>query len=158
MLNWVRQRSRWVKGYIQSWLVQMRHPIRLLRQIGLRHWLSFQLTVGGTPAIFLLNPIYWALTTAWLLTEAGVIEASFPGVVFYISGLGLYVGNFLFAYMTAAGAARRGYFDLVKFAMLAPAYWVLMSWGAWKGFIQLFTKPFYWEKTVHGMDVGAGAE
>ncbi len=158
VLNWVRQRSRWVKGYIQSWLVQMRHPIRLLRQIGLRHWLSFQLTVGGTPAIFLLNPIYWALTTAWLLTEAGVIEASFPGPVYYISGLGLYVGNFLFAYMTAAGAARRGYYDLVKFAMLAPAYWVLMSWGAWKGFIQLFTKPFYWEKTVHGMDVEAGAK
>ncbi|HEX3738063.1 MAG TPA: glycosyltransferase [Solirubrobacterales bacterium] len=155
ILNWVRQRSRWVKGYIQSWLVQMRHPIRLLRQIGLRHWLSFQLTVGGTPAIFLLNPIYWALTTAWLLTEAGIIQTAFPGPVYYISGLGLFIGNFLFAYMIAAGAARRGYFDLVKFAMLAPAYWVLMSWGAWKGFIQLFTKPFYWEKTTHGMTAAA---
>jgi cellulose synthase/poly-beta-1,6-N-acetylglucosamine synthase-like glycosyltransferase len=151
--NWIRQRSRWVKGYIQSWLVQMRHPIRLLRQIGLHDWLSFQLTVGGTPAIFLLNPIYWALTTAWLLTEAGVIQAAFPGLVYYTAGIGLFVGNFLFAFMTAAGASRRGYHDLVKFALLAPLYWVMMSWGAWKGFIQLFTKPFYWEKTVHGMDL-----
>ena len=149
--NWTRQRSRWVKGYIQTWLVQMRHPIRLLRQIGLRRWISFHLTVGGTPAIFLLNPIYWALTTAWLLTEAGVIKATFPGLLYYVAGLGLYVGNFLFAYMSAAGASRRGYHDLVKFALLAPLYWVLMSIGAWKGFIQLFTKPFYWEKTVHGL-------
>ena len=151
--NWVRQRSRWVKGYIQTWLVQMRHPIRLMREIGLRNWLSFQMTVGGTPAIFLLNPIYWTLTTVWLFTEAGVIEASFPGPIYYVAGLGLYVGNFLFAYMTATGASHRGYHDLVKYALLAPVYWGLMSLGAWKGLIQLFTKPFYWEKTVHGLHV-----
>lgn len=61
------------------------------------------------------------------------------------------MGNFLFAYMTAAGASRRGDYDLVKFALVAPLYWVLMSIGAWKGFTQLFTKPSYWEKTVHGL-------
>ena len=33
-----------------------------------------------------------------------------------------------------------------------PIYWVMISVGAWKGFIQLFTNPFYWEKTVHGLD------
>ena len=38
--------------------------------------------------------------------------------------------------------------------VLGPLYWVLMSIGAWKGFIQLIHKPFYWEKTVHGLDKG----
>ena len=35
--------------------------------------------------------------------------------------------------------------------LVVPAYWVLMSVAGWKGFIQLFTKPFYWEKTEHGL-------
>jgi cellulose synthase/poly-beta-1,6-N-acetylglucosamine synthase-like glycosyltransferase len=154
--NWIRQRSRWVKGYIQTWLVQMRHPFRLLREIGLKSWLSFQLTVGGTVLVFLLNPIYWLLTTAWLLTEAGVIESAFPSFLYYAGGIGFYFGNFILAYMFAAGTARRGYHDLVKYALFVPVYWLLMSIAAWKGMLQLITKPFYWEKTQHGLFEGAG--
>ena len=151
VVNWIRQRSRWVKGYMQTWLVQMRHPLRLRRELGWRGWLSFQLTVGGTPAIFLLNPIYWLLTVAWLLTEASVIKSAFPSLLFYVGGIGFYAGNFLLAYMAAAAASKRGYHDLVKYAMLVPLYWVLMSIGAWKGLIQLLYKPSYWEKTEHGL-------
>ncbi len=156
--NWVRQRSRWVKGYIQTWLVQMRRPLRLLREIGPKGWLSFQLTVGGTFFVFLLNPIYWLLTTAWLLTEAGVIESAFPSFLYYAGGLGFYFGNFVLAYMFAAGTARRGYHDLVKYALFVPVYWLLMSIAAWKGLLQLFFKPFYWEKTQHGRFAAAPSD
>ena len=149
--NWVRQRSRWVKGYIQTWLVQMRHPWQLMRSIGPRRWLSFQLIVGGTFLVFLLNPIFWTLTSMWTLTEAGVLRQIFPGIVYYAGGFALYLGNFLFAYVTAAGAAYRGYNHLVKYALLVPLYWALMSVAAWKGLIQLVRKPFYWEKTEHGL-------
>ena len=34
-INWIRQRSRWYKGYLQTWLVHMRRPLQLLRTIGL---------------------------------------------------------------------------------------------------------------------------
>ena len=149
--NWVRQRSRWVKGYIQTWLVQMRHPWQLMRSIGPRRWLSFQLIVGGTFLVFLLNPIFWTLTSLWTLTEAGILRQIFPGLVYYAGGFALYLGNFLFAYVTAAGAAYRGYNHLVKYALLVPLYWALMSVAAWKGLIQLVRKPFYWEKTEHGL-------
>src|SRR6185436_14208031 len=57
--NWIRQRSRWVKGYIQTWLVHMRHPLLLRRQIGWRSWFAFQFIIGGTFVGFLLNPVYW---------------------------------------------------------------------------------------------------
>ena len=149
--NWVRQRSRWVKGYIQTWLVQMRHPFKLMRAIGPRRWLSFQVVVGGTFLVFLLNPIFWTLTSLWTLTEAGVLRQIFPGIVYYAGGFALYLGNFLFAYVTAAGASYRGYNHLVKYALLVPLYWALMSVAAWKGLIQLVRKPFYWEKTEHGL-------
>jgi len=152
LYNWIRQRSRWVKGYIQTWLVHMRHPIRLGRQIGWGNWWSFQFVVGGTFIGFLLNPFYWALTSLWLLTEAGFIRDLFPGFVYFGAGFGLYVGNFVFAYINVAGSLRRGYHHLVRYALLSPMYWALMSIAAWKGFLQLFYAPFYWEKTVHGLD------
>jgi len=60
-------------------------------------------------------------------------------------------------YLNVAGSVQRGYFELAKWALLSPLYWGLMSIGAWKGFIQLFYKPFYWEKTVHGLDTGGGS-
>ncbi len=150
--NWVRQRSRWVKGYIQSWLVHMRHPVQLWRELGPRRFLSFQLTVGGTFMTFLLNPVFWLLTTLWTFTEAGVIRDVFPGYLFYAAGAGLFAGNFLFTYLNAAGAAHRGDHHLVKYALLSPVYWGLMSLAAWKGALQLITKPHYWEKTIHGRD------
>jgi cellulose synthase/poly-beta-1,6-N-acetylglucosamine synthase-like glycosyltransferase len=155
--NWIRQRSRWIKGYIQTWLVHMRHPWRLLDQVGLKSWISFQLVVGGT-FIFLLNPIFWALTTAFFFTEAGFIQQLFPSFVFYASAFQLFIGNFVFMYLNVAGSVQRGYFDLAKYALLSPLYWGLMSIAAWKGFLQLFYRPFYWEKTVHGLDHGPDSE
>ncbi|HET7567396.1 MAG TPA: glycosyltransferase family 2 protein [Gaiellaceae bacterium] len=152
LTNWLRQRSRWVKGYIQTWLVHMRHPVRLRRQLGWRGWFSFQLIVGGTFWGFLLNPFYWTLTTLWLLTEAGWIQQLFPHYIFYAAAAGLFLGNFAFAYLNVAGAVRREYYDLVRPALFSPVYWALMSLGGWKGFLQLFYRPFYWEKTVHGLD------
>ena len=149
--NWINQRSRWIKGYIQTWLVHMRHPFRLCRELGFKSWVSFQLIIGGT-FIFLLNPIFWLLTTVFLATQANLIREVFPGVVFYLAATQLFIGNFAFVYLSVAGALERGLFSLVKYALVTPIYWGLMSVAAWKGFIQLFTNPFYWEKTQHGLD------
>jgi cellulose synthase/poly-beta-1,6-N-acetylglucosamine synthase-like glycosyltransferase len=150
--NWIRQRSRWIKGYIQTWLVHMRHPVRLFRQLGAGSFISFQLLVGGS-FIFLLNPIFWLLTTVFFFTHAGLIQQVFPSFVFYAAAFQLFIGNFAFMYLNMAGAVERGYFALAKYALFSPLYWGLMSIAAWKGFIQLFTRPFYWEKTEHGLDV-----
>jgi glycosyltransferase XagB len=150
--NWIRQRSRWIKGYIQTWLVHMRHPVRLFRQLGPGSFFSFQLLVGGS-FIFLLNPIFWLLTTVFFFTHAGLIQQVFPSFVFYAAAFQLFIGNFAFMYLNMAGAVERGYFSLAKYALFSPLYWGLMSIAAWKGFLQLFTRPFYWEKTEHGLDV-----
>jgi len=153
--NWIRQRSRWNKGYIQTWLVHMRNPFSLLSQTGLKGFLSFNLTMGSA-FVLLLNPIFWALTTLYVFTQAGFIEQLFPGIIFYAASALLFVGNFVFVYLNVAGSLHRGEFGLTRTALLSPLYWGLMSWAAWKGFIQLFTNPFYWEKTVHGLDEGHG--
>jgi cellulose synthase/poly-beta-1,6-N-acetylglucosamine synthase-like glycosyltransferase len=149
--NWIRQRSRWVKGYIQTYLVHMRHPWELMRTLGLGGFISFQLVIGGTFFGFLLNPLLWGLTGVWFATKWSVIQDVFPAPVYYMGAISLYAGNFAFAYMNVAGCLRRRYYSLVKWALLSPVYWVLMSIAAWKGFLQLFYRPFYWEKTIHGL-------
>lgn len=155
--NWIRQRSRWNKGYIQTWLVHMRHPLQLLSATGPRGFLSFNLTMG-TAFVLLLNPIFWGLTTLYVFTRAGFIQQLFPGIVFYVASALLFIGNFIFVYLSVAGSLQRGEFSLTRTALLSPLYWGLMSWAAWKGFIQLFTNPFYWEKTTHGLDDGSAAQ
>ena len=155
--NWIRQRSRWNKGYIQTWLVHMRNPVALMSSTGLRGFLSFNLTML-TAFVLLLNPIFWTLTTLYVFTQAGFIEQLFPGIIYYLASGLLFIGNFLFVYLNVAGSLQRGEFGLTRTALISPLYWGLMSWAAWKGFIQLFTNPFYWEKTTHGLDDGsAGA-
>ncbi|HEX6510966.1 MAG TPA: glycosyltransferase family 2 protein, partial [Chloroflexota bacterium] len=152
--NWIRQRSRWVKGYIQTYLVHMRHPLRLIRQLGLKDFFSFQMVVGGTFFGFLANPVFWVITAGWYLFQWGWIKPLFPPLLFYLGAFNLYIGNFAFTYLNVAGCLRRRYYDMVKYALMTPIYWALMSIAAWKGFLQLFYAPSYWEKTKHGLYQG----
>jgi cellulose synthase/poly-beta-1,6-N-acetylglucosamine synthase-like glycosyltransferase len=148
--NWVRQRSRWIKGYIQTWLVHMRHPWRLMRSIGVGPWLSLQMTVGGI-LVTLFNPVFWFLAALFLIASPEWLRDLFPGVLFYIAAAQLVIGNFVHVYLFFVGLGRREYWDVIPSLLIVPVYWMLMSVAGWKGALQLFTKPFYWEKTEHGL-------
>jgi cellulose synthase/poly-beta-1,6-N-acetylglucosamine synthase-like glycosyltransferase/putative flippase GtrA len=148
--NWTRQRSRWVKGYMQTYLYFMRHPFRLWRSMGWRPFAAFQLFVGAGTLCLLINPIYWMLTIAWYFTHAAGIQSVFPWPVLYLATIGLFVGNAAFTLAMVNGCFWRRNYEDVKWAFLTPLYWIMMSIGAWKALIQLCYKPSYWEKTVHG--------
>ena len=148
--NWIRQRSRWVKGYMQTWLFHMRHPVRLERRMGLRAFLAFQLFFASCTLALLLNPFYWLLTALWFATRMHWIELAFPWPLLYLGTIGLFVGNAVCILLTAAGAIGRRNYEDVKWALLTPLYWLLMSVAAYKALWQLFRKPSFWEKTEHG--------
>jgi len=154
---WVRQRSRWVKGYIQTYLVHLRRPVRHMLTLGLGRSITFHLTIGGTPLSMLINPLYWLMTVLWFVFRWEELDQLFPFPIILGALACLFVGNFVFIYASILAAFRRGCYDLVKYTLLIPAYWMLMSVGAWKGFIQLITRPNYWEKTRHGLDLAAHA-
>jgi len=153
---WIRQRSRWIKGYIQTYLVALRRPGAITRKLGFGRALGFHLMIGGTPLCLLINPIYWALTLLWFTLRWEGVTAYFPFPVILWALVCLFAGNFVFIYATLLAAYRRKYFDIVKYGLLVPFYWMLMSIGAWKGCLQLITRPNYWEKTRHGLDIEAG--
>lgn len=151
--NWFRQRSRWLKGYMQTYLVHMRHPLQFMRRHGL-HAFIFQLIVGGRIAFILINPLLWALTLAYFTLYRYLgpsIEAIFPGIIFYMAVTSLLLGNFTYLYNYMIGCAKRGHWNLIKYVFLIPIYWLMISYAATIALFQLFFKPHYWEKTIHGL-------
>ncbi|MCD8139347.1 MAG: glycosyltransferase [Planctomycetaceae bacterium] len=160
--NWIRQRSRWIKGYMQTWLVHMRRPFHLYRELGFKGLLGYNAMVLGTPLLPLLNPLFWLLMIVWLVASPGYLDALFPGWLYYIALFQLLVGNFVFVYSNIYGSycvirdsevsgAMRLNYSIIMSGLLLPFYWVLMSIAGYKALIQLFTRPHYWEKTTHGL-------
>ena len=91
---------------------------------------------------------------AWPLLYLGADQDPFWSLVslsFFTIGCALIMANIVFVLCHCLACLKRKDYDLLPYALLMPLYWVLISIGAWKGFIQLFTKPFYWEKTMHGL-------
>lgn len=154
LLNWYRQRSRWIKGYIQTYLVHMRRPQAFLKGGERHHLFSFQVVVGGKIMSMFINPLMWAVTAAYFAfrTQLGpFIETFFPAPVLYTGVFCFVFGNFLYLYYYLIGLSKRGYDGLVKYALLVPLYWLGMSFAAWKAVYEIFVKPHYWQKTVHGL-------
>lgn len=151
--NWIRQRSRWVKGYMQTSIVYNRHPIKMIKKIGFINWLSFQLLVTGTPLTFLINPIMWAVFLIGIITGTHFLNGLLPDFVEILGTISFVAGNLILILINFAAAFSRKYYRLIPFAFLNPLYWVLHSIAAYKALWQLMFKPFYWEKTTHGTSV-----
>lgn len=149
--NWIRQRSRWLKGYMQTWLVHMRDPVHLYRSTGLRGFLGFQFFIGGGVFTALVAPILWAVYLLWLFTDTTAFRDLMPPTLGYLNVFNLVAANFLFIYMTLIASLKRDYQRLAPYALTVPFYWILQSIAAYKGLWQLIRNPFYWEKTTHGI-------
>jgi glycosyltransferase XagB len=149
--NWIRQRSRWIKGYMQTYLVHMRNPVRLIKKVGWKGFLGFNFFVGATPITFLIYPILLFVFLAYVLFGISSIHLLFPDWVLFISIFNLMVGNILMIYVNMMAVFKRRFYELILFAIANPIYWLLHSAAAYRGLYQLIVKPFYWEKTNHGL-------
>lgn len=158
--NWLRQRSRWIKGYMQTYLVHMRRPERFLKPTAWREFVSLQLIVAGRTFILLVNPFIWAALLIYVLFRPyveGLYHTLFPAPVLYMGVACLIFGNLLNLYTYFMGCVKREQYQLVKWALGVPIYWALASIAAFIAFYQLMTKPHYWEKTRHGLHLTGGS-
>jgi cellulose synthase/poly-beta-1,6-N-acetylglucosamine synthase-like glycosyltransferase len=171
MSAWVNQRSRWLKGYMQTWLVHMRNPFKLLKELNLKGFIGFQVTVFGTFFLPFINPLFWIIMILWFATKASWISELFPSPIYYASLFLLIFGNFFFVYTNVVGVywvindiahkensdglnRKRVLpfsYEILKSAIITPVYWLLMSLASYKALWQLLFKPKYWEKTEHGL-------
>ena len=148
--NWIRQRSRWIKGYMQTALVHSRRPDHLVRTAGWRGAAGFALLIAGTPLTFLMAPVLWLMAFV-LLFSGGFGMHSLPASILALGLFNLIFGNTVAVYLSMLAVYRRHRFDLIWWAILTPVYWILHSIASYKALWQLIFKPFYWEKTVHGL-------
>jgi cellulose synthase/poly-beta-1,6-N-acetylglucosamine synthase-like glycosyltransferase len=148
--DWLRQRSRWMKGYAQTWLVHMRNPARLLRHAGLGGFIGFQLFVGGTVLTALLNPLLWAIFLSSALSGAAPATGFLATPFAHASAFGLLTGNAFFTYLAMLGPYRRGWLELTPYGVTAPVYWLLISLASYRGLWKLIVDPWHWDKTRHG--------
>jgi cellulose synthase/poly-beta-1,6-N-acetylglucosamine synthase-like glycosyltransferase len=149
--NWIRQRSRWIKGYMQTYLVHMRDPVALWKEIGWKGFLGFNFFIGATPITFLVYPLLLTFFICYVVFDLSTIRTLFPDWVLFMSIFNLMVGNILMIYVNMIAVFKRRYYELILFAIANPIYWLMHSISAYKGLYQLVVKPFYWEKTNHGL-------
>lgn len=162
VINWIRQRSRWYKGYLQTWLVHIRRPVMMWRSVGPRAFVRLTLILAGTPIIAVLNLLFWLITILWFLGQPAVVGAVFPWYVYFPALIALIVGNGATLYMNLISLREDDRSDLIIPAITVPGFFALMSVAAAKGVYQLIRNPSYWEKTFHGLahrpDVETGEE
>ena len=150
-VNWVKQRSRWYKGYLQTAIVHLRRLRTSARELGPLGLVELVLFVLGTPVLALLNTVFWAMTAMWFAFHPQVIRELFPAPLFYPAVLSWVLGNFTIVYLHILTCRLLKRFDLTTAAVLVPMYWIMMALAAAKATWQLFAAPTFWEKTTHGL-------
>ncbi|HET7191031.1 MAG TPA: glycosyltransferase family 2 protein [Pseudolabrys sp.] len=145
--DWLRQRSRWLKGWMQTWLVHMRSPIYLLRQLGLSGFLTFQLVVGGNALVTLVHPLF-LINLIW--DCIGGIPGGDFRLMHVLAAAGF--GYFVSASLGFLGLWRRGMLNRAPILLLTPLYWLLLSAAGWWAAREIVSAPSRWNKTEHGLD------
>lgn len=141
---WLRQRSRWIKGHLQTWLVLMRNPVRTAREMGLGGFLWMQLVLGGG----LIAACAHAPLLGWLLLNAVAPQVAQVSPTDW--------ALVIFGYATASLAAVFAAFierdrRLALSALTMPLYWPLSTLAALMAIVELLFLPHYWAKTAHGL-------
>ncbi len=149
---WLRQRSRWMKGWMQTWLVHMRSPPTLWRDAGARGFITLNLIVGCNVLTALSHPfLIGAIGLDSIVRAIGSPSAFLSGRLATLHLLAIALGYVTAAAIGFAGLVRRGLPGAGWVLLLMPVYWILLSVAAWRALYQLVREPYRWEKTEHGL-------
>lgn len=150
-INWFYQRTRWIKGYIQTSLVHLRHPAQALNDMSLKGVLSFLFFISGTPIANLLNLVMWIITAFWLFGISAVLPNIMPPAIMLMGFISLVVGNAFFILLHLIPMVAKKKWSIALATLFIPIYWLMMSLASLRAVWQLMTNPHYWEKTKHGL-------
>ncbi|HVY88731.1 MAG TPA: glycosyltransferase family 2 protein, partial [Hyphomonadaceae bacterium] len=136
--EWMKQRTRWMKGHLQTWLVASRAPFSGKQRFNPGEFLSIQMTLGGS----LLASLLHGPLLVWLIYGLATQQAALQGWHLGLFAAG-YVGVLLAA-LAALGKPR------LTALLLLPLYWPLLSIAMLRALWEMKTRPQFWAKTQHG--------
>ncbi|MFY0311612.1 glycosyltransferase [Leisingera sp. D0M16] len=151
---WVKQRSRWLKGFMVTYLVHMRQPLRLLGDLGWKRFLGFQAFFLGTLGQFLLAPVLWSF---WLIALGlpHPSEGAVPPLLLTLAAAALVFFELLGLLISITAARVMGHPWLAVWAPAMIFYFPMGALAAAKAAYELLARPFFWDKTAHGVKPAA---
>lgn len=150
MKAWMAQRTRWMKGWMQTFIVHNSAPGLFLREIGWRGFLGFQVLVGGMILSSLLHTLFIAGLLLRLAMEGVVGLFPQDGLDWFAVGI-LASGYGGAIVLVISGLVHQRAFHLLPAQIVLPFYWILHSWASVRAAVELITKPVHWAKTTHGV-------
>ncbi|MCC2097922.1 MAG: glycosyltransferase, partial [Hyphomicrobiales bacterium] len=150
--QWMRQRRRWVKGWMQTLLVHLRHPRQVLGELGVLRSIIAFLQVGGGILGFLLGPVFAVVTTSLIFWGDMLRPATTLGIVVSTCWCFVFLAGLISAFWPLwLGLQRRRLLAQAPWLLTMPAYWLLQTIAAWWALADLLRDPFHWHKTEHGL-------
>lgn len=148
---WIKQRTRWIKGYMVTSAVNTRNSLRYIRSTGIAGTIGFLGLILGTPLAFLAYPLVVGFT---VVTYIGydIVGLVLPQWLLVGGVVSMLFGNAMMIVVSGVATLRRHGWRIAIFALLNPFYWVLHSVAAWRAAWQMLTSPHKWEKTPHGLE------
>jgi glycosyltransferase XagB len=153
--NWMQQRSRWLKGFLQTWLVHMREPASLIQSIGIGGFWVVQATTFGIFFSAIFHPLF-LLHALYIAGTAGLLQQHVSNFQLLLGGIDLAVLVAGYAVSIYAGKIALSRLHIKNWWLTLatmPVYWLLMSAAGWLALWQFIVAPFHWNKTQHGLSV-----
>jgi cellulose synthase/poly-beta-1,6-N-acetylglucosamine synthase-like glycosyltransferase len=151
LMPWVRQRSRWLKGYMLTWLSHMRDPSQLWRDLGPVGFAGLNVLFLGGAVTYLAIPVFWASIILFLIRGDSILLNSVPGWAVMPVASSLLFGQALMLICASLAVHRRKIWRFAWVIPTLPIYWTLGAFAAWKAMIEVIAAPYYWDKTRHGI-------
>ncbi len=147
---WEKQRRRWIHGFMQTYLVHMRNPFTLYRELGFINFVVFQLVVGGTAFVQLVNPFLWALTITYWSTDSDFIRELYPWPVLFLAIATNIIGTFgISLYSMVIGMMRGRMYSNTLLMLFAPIYTMVPMSIATYGALYDLIRKAGWHHTAH---------
>jgi cellulose synthase/poly-beta-1,6-N-acetylglucosamine synthase-like glycosyltransferase len=142
--EWYPQRTRWQKGWMQTFLVHNRNVTQLFDVLGRRNGLYFEALLIG----FILSPLLYIAAVIMAVNSIYTLDPAhmmFTAIDLSLLSMG-YVCSIALGFKCIKDWSRK---EKAYVAATLPIYWLILSAAAWRAVYQLVVKPHYWEKTPH---------
>ena len=146
--NWIKQRTRWIKGYLQTYIIFLVNKKKYFKNLSFFQILGFHMFIGLPAFTYFFTPFLGAI---FVLSYFEIIKIL--GSIKYIllfSQIVFVIGIFCSVFITINSVIYHKWYNIIEVIFLFFFYHILHSLASYRAIYQLFSKTYYWEKTEHG--------